>query len=120
MKKLIALTLIVVSLVVPPALSTEAQEESCPSDLVCIEWQDNTIQVDPECGPVQAIITEDTLVRTRSLEGETESLQVTGLVLVKVEDKYEVVGIFTEPAEETLEGVEFGSVGCLQWDVEDD
>lgn len=116
-KKLLALLALTLALA---GMGTSAQEAECPVGLVCVDYEENIIRVDPECGPVQAIVTEEVMTRTTSLEGEETSYTLTGIVVVKIGEVYEIVSYFESPATGNLEGVRFGGVGCLNWgDVDD-
>jgi hypothetical protein len=97
-----------------------AQDSSCPVGLVCVQYEDYILDIDPACGVVQAIVTEENLARTTNLEGVTEGYGLRGVVVALDSGIYKVIGEFSGPAKESLSGVRFGDVGCLDWEVEID
>lgn len=101
-------------------LSASAQVKDCPVGLVCILYEDHILDIDPECGAVQAIVVEEHLARTTNLSGVTEGYGLRGVVVSLDGGTYSVIGEFSGPATSELEGVRFGDVGCLEWLVEND
>lgn len=96
-------------------LSASAQVEDCPVGLVCVPYEDYVLDIDPDCGVVQAIVVEESLARSTTLEGVKESYGVRGVVVSRDGGNYEVIGEFSGPAQGTLDGVRFGDVGCIDW-----
>lgn len=107
-------------LLILSGVSVSAQTNGCPVGLVCVEYEDYILDIDPACGVVQAIVIEENLARTTNLEGVTEGYGLRGVVVALDSGIYKVIGEFSGPAKESLSGVRFGDVGCLDWEVEID
>lgn len=112
------LALILSLLLMVSGVNVLAQDSSCPVGLVCVQHEDYILDIDPACGVVQAIVVEENLARRVTLDGTEESYGVRGVVVSRDGGNYEVIGEFSGPASESLEGVRFGDVGCLDWKVE--
>ena len=96
-------------------ISIEAQDDECPSNANCVEYQGHILDIDPECGVVQTIVVRETMTRIQTLEEDSEGFGLLGIVVAKQQDDWVILGEFFGPAEGTTEDIRFGDVGCVDW-----
>lgn len=71
---------------------TESQDLSCPVDHVCVDYQGTSIAIDPDQGPVQAIVVREDDLASRTFEGSSERHTATLGIWISNGDTYDLEG----------------------------
>lgn len=66
----------------------QAQDVACPVAHVCVDYEGNTIVLDPADGPVQAVTVQERVVTLTGFEGATERHSATLAVYIANGDSY--------------------------------
>lgn len=70
--------------------TAEGQDLSCPAQHVCVDYGNTAIAIDPKQGPVQALVTKEQTVITKTFDGSTESRKANLAIYISNGDSYDL------------------------------
>lgn len=103
-----AIAIVLLSMVLPGAVATA--QDACPVAHVCVDYEDNTIAIDPAQGPVQAVVVQERSVTLTDFTGSSERHQATLAVYIASGDAYELAKEVTVEQSGKFANAELGDI----------